>query len=125
QTFTSRSSQPRASRGIVARDLRAVIPRALWIQRLAGEPFWERKSTSVPSTAAALRAILAVFGNEARRSDMRLEQLIAAASLLSVATVGLAKAGSQGRSTAEHHVMVAPDEIKWQPIPPSWADGPP
>ena len=25
----------------------------------------------------------------------------------------------------ERHVMVAPEEITWQPIPPSWADGPP
>ena len=56
---------------------------------------------------------------------MRLENFILAVSLLAVATAGLAKGGSQGRPTAERHVMVAPDEIKWQPIPPSWADGPP
>ena len=60
-----------------------------------------------------------------RRSELLVRNVIVAVILLAVVTAGFAKARSQARPTTEPHVMVAPDEIKWQPIPPGWADGPP
>ena len=56
---------------------------------------------------------------------MRLRNLVIAVTLVAVATVGSTKARSQAAPMVERHVMVAPEEITWQPIPPSWADGPP
>ena len=56
---------------------------------------------------------------------MRLRNLVIAVTLMAVATVGSTKARSQAAPMVERHVMVAPEEITWQPIPPSWADGPP
>ena len=55
---------------------------------------------------------------------MRLRNLVIAVTLMAVATVGSTKARSQA-APIERHVTVAPEEITWQPIPPSWADGPP
>ena len=56
---------------------------------------------------------------------MRLRNLVIAVTLVAVATVGSTKARSQAAPMVERHVMVAPEEVTWQPIPPSWADGPP
>lgn len=56
---------------------------------------------------------------------MRSRNLVVAVTLLAMGPAGFAKARSQAKPAAEPHVMVAPDEIKWQPIPPGWADGPP
>ena len=56
---------------------------------------------------------------------MRLRNLVIAVTLVAASTVGSTKARSQAAPMVERHVMVAPEEITWQPIPPSWADGPP
>ena len=56
---------------------------------------------------------------------MRLRNLVIAVTLAAVATAGSTKARSQAAPMVERHVMVVPEEITWQPIPPSWADGPP
>jgi quercetin dioxygenase-like cupin family protein len=56
---------------------------------------------------------------------MRIRNLVAAVTALAVGTAVFAKAGSQTKPATSAHVMAAPDEIRWQPIPPDWADGPP
>src|SRR5713226_4148895 len=112
-------------RRILAREPRVGEPSALWIQRLVGEPFWDRKSTSAPSTTAALRATLASFRKRSEEVELRFRNLIVAVTLLAVGPAEFAKARSQVRPAAEPHVMIAPEEITWQPIPPNWADGPP
>ena len=56
---------------------------------------------------------------------MRLRNLVISVTLVAVVTAGSTNARSQAAPMVERHVMVAPEEITWQPIPPSWADGPP
>ena len=56
---------------------------------------------------------------------MQIRNLVVAVTALALGTAVFAKARSQTNSATRAHVMVAPEEIKWQPIPPDWADGPP
>jgi len=57
---------------------------------------------------------------------MPLRNLIVAVTLLAVGPAPFANSRSQVKPTPSGpHVMVAPEEIVWQPIPPAWADGPP
>src|SRR5205807_10138886 len=59
-------------------------------------------------------------------AEMSLRTLIVAVTLLAVGRAPFANSRSQVRPTpSEAHVMVAPEELVWQPIPPAWADGPP
>lgn len=46
------------------------------------------------------------------------------AVLVLLGTVSVA-AQRQAKETAKAHVMVAPEAIKWQPLPRDWANGPP
>ena len=57
---------------------------------------------------------------------MPLRNLIVAVTLLAIGPAPFANSRSQVKPTPSGpHVMVAPEEIVWQPIPPAWADGPP
>src|SRR5438874_8267111 len=56
---------------------------------------------------------------------MRLGNFIVAITAMAVGTAALVKARGQAKGVAKPHVMVAPEEVNWQPIPPGWADGPP
>jgi hypothetical protein len=49
--------------------------------------------------------------------------LIVGVGLVAGTAVGFANARTQKRPGSESHVMVAPVDIRWQPIPTGWADG--
>lgn len=55
---------------------------------------------------------------------MRTWDLVIAVAALGVGAAVFAQARSQEKP-ATVHVMVTPASVKWQPIPPNWADGPP
>ena len=54
-----------------------------------------------------------------------IRDLVMAGTAFAVGTAMFAEAWSQAKPATGVHVMVAPEAIKWQPIPPDWADGPP
>ena len=45
--------------------------------------------------------------------------------LVVLTTAALAKAGRQTAPPARAHLLIAPEAVVWQPVPPGWADGPP
>jgi quercetin dioxygenase-like cupin family protein len=56
---------------------------------------------------------------------MQLRNLIVAVVALAIESAAFATGWSQARTATGAHVMVAPEAITWQPVPPDWADGPP
>ncbi len=56
---------------------------------------------------------------------MQIRHLTAGVAALAVGTAVFVKTRSQAETIATPHVIVAPDTVKWQPVPPAWADGPP
>jgi quercetin dioxygenase-like cupin family protein len=56
------------------------------------------------------------------------EKFLVSFVALGIAYSGFAKAQQEpwrANDSAATHVMLTPDSIKWQPLPPEWADGPP
>jgi hypothetical protein len=56
---------------------------------------------------------------------MRLRNLVVAVAALAAGTATFARAWSQTKAATTAHVLVAPEDIRWQPVPPDWAEGPP
>ena len=53
--------------------------------------------------------------------------ILCAVALLGVVAGARAAQGqtTQNASGADAHMVIAPEELKWQPLPTNWADGPP